>query len=717
MLVGCGKIAQGVHLPALNSLKQQGLVDIVGLCDLDLNRVKALAEKYAIPQVGVRFEQVASASQPDAVSICLPPGPNVDLAVPALEQGLHAMCEKPPARNARQAARLAAAAASRPDLVTMIAFNRRFAPLYRKAWEQSQVLGPPHLFTGKFTRPGLGDSPSDGVSDWLTSDGSHALDLALATMGFPHTVTFDRRLAGLGPHNVWNIQLATPQGAATIMLDFGAGRRVERFEWSGPGYDVMLELPERAEWAVRGEAPESWRAAEISGQEDFFTNYGFLGEYEAFIRAIQGEGPRPGADFNYGHAFMRLVEAILAGSPGEPIQLPAYPEPPPAISTGPGQSPELAPAAPERPLVYILQPAQTHAKYFAMEQMAQLAEVCDITTRTEENWPDSLAQAHAVITGWDGLPLTPELLDKAKNLRLVVVMGASVKAYSPEILMQRQILLGNTADAIARSVAEHCLLLTLAGLRHLGHIDRQMHQGAWPPSHTKGFSVDAMVAWAKSNPVCRAFKPVLKPLGKAIWPQAGKKKPAGAGGAAWNDLQGQTVGLVGWGHIAAHFCTLLEPFSCNILVNSDHLPPAAVARHRLTKASLGEVLGAAKVVSLHKGLTDKTVGMMGAQELALLQPGSVLVNTARGALINEEALVKRLRQKDLVAALDVFCQEPLPAKHPLRTLPNVILTPHNASTTRECFQRVGQQALIMIMDWLKGSQVATLAMDRLATMT
>jgi len=140
------------------------------------------------------------------------------------------------------------------------------------------------------------------------------------------------------------------------------------------------------------------------------------------------------------------------------------------------------------------------------------------------------------------------------------------------------------------------------------------------------------------------------------------------------------VGLLGWGHIARHFARLLEPFGCTVLVWSESAQPDELVAAGARPASLAEILQSAKVVSVHRGLTDETRGFLDARALAQLQPGAVLVNTARGPLVDEAALVARLQRGDVVAALDVFDEEPLDSKHPLRSLPNAILTPHNAST-------------------------------------
>src|SRR5207237_344461 len=109
----------------------------------------------SIPVFGTDWQRLAKDTGADAVSVCLPPGPNAQISTEALESGLHVICEKPPGRNRAQAQRMADAAASRPGQVHTIAFNRRFSPLYLRAMEMSRNLSDPYAFYGKFTREAM----------------------------------------------------------------------------------------------------------------------------------------------------------------------------------------------------------------------------------------------------------------------------------------------------------------------------------------------------------------------------------------------------------------------------------------------------------------------------------------------------------------------------------------------------------------------------------
>lgn len=717
LLVGCGKIGMSGHLPALKVLAEDGLVRVTA-CDTDAAKAEAAAARFGVAAV---TDWRAAADGADAVSVCLPPGPNAEVAAAAVELGLHVLCEKPPGRNAAQADALAAVQAGHPDAVTMVGFNRRYNPLYQRALAESRALGAPTSFYGHFSQIGLGNPPDDTMADWIVSSSSHALDLAVATMGYPSAVTVSRRSLGGGPDNSWSIHLHTDRGAALLLLHYAAGRRVERFEWTGPGYDVVLDLPQQAEWAQVGRKPETWAAEDKSYHHAF----GFTNEYRAFVRAVTGEGPRPAHDFSYAPAYFRLVDTILSTPDGERAVLVVPPREAPAPARA---VPVVSSRKQTRPVVLLAQPSGAHPRFFSVDGMERLRARCVVCTADGPEAETAWKEAQVLVAGRAAPALPADVAERAPNLELVVVLGASVRNVTTPALLERGVAFCNTADAVARIVAEHCLMVSLAGLRRLTQADGAMHQGGWPrhgeyaSGRRRRRRRKDLRSFVRKLPLPddlllrlgRLERHVRARLGKA---SAITASPAPTEKRGMSDLRGQTVGLVGWGHTARRFAELLTPFECTVLVASEAAPDDELKAAGVRRAALGEVLASSKVVSLHKGLTEQTRGFLGERELALLRPGAVLVNAARGPLIDEAALIARLQRGDIVAALDVFDEEPLPAAHPLRTLDNVILTPHHASTTAQEERNMGDEALATILAWADGTPINSVDADRMARMT
>jgi len=150
-----------------------------------------------------------------------------------------------------------------------------------------------------------------------------------------------------------------------------------------------------------------------------------------------------------------------------------------------------------------------------------------------------------------------------------------------------------------------------------------------------------------------------------------------------DDLVGQTLGILGLGRISWELIRLLEPFGMRVLAYSRHCRPEVAAAHMVELASLDTLLRESDYVSLHCELSDATRGFMGAREFELMKPTAYFINTGRGELVQQDTLVRVLRERRIAgAALDVFAHEPLAATDPLTGLDNVILTPHWLPTTQ-----------------------------------
>jgi phosphoglycerate dehydrogenase-like enzyme len=236
-------------------------------------------------------------------------------------------------------------------------------------------------------------------------------------------------------------------------------------------------------------------------------------------------------------------------------------------------------------------------------------------------------------------PLSADDLQRAPALRLVHKLGAGVNTIDVESATALGIAVANMPGANAPSVAEGTVLLMLAALRRLTELDRATRHGAgWPTDPSLGETV--------------------------------------------RDIGGCTVGLVGYGNIAQRVEAIVTTMGAQVLHTSTRDDGSPGWR------SLPELLAASDIVSLHMPLTAQTSGLLGRDALAAMKDDAVLVNTSRGPIIDEAALVHALRDGRLAAAgLDVFAVEPVRADNPLLTLKNVVLTPHVTWYTADTMRR------------------------------
>lgn len=239
------------------------------------------------------------------------------------------------------------------------------------------------------------------------------------------------------------------------------------------------------------------------------------------------------------------------------------------------------------------------------------------------------------------MPITAEVIAASPKLRFIQKVGVGLNTIDLAAAKARGIAVCNMPGTNSQAVAEMTLLLMLAALRRLCWFDARTREGrGWP-------------------------------LPSEIQDELG-------------EIAGRTVGLVGYGAVPRLLAPVLGAMGAKVLYTARTQKPDAVAEWR----ALDDLLAESDVVSLHVSLTDQTVGLIGEREFARMKPGAVLVNTARGALVDERALADALRSGKLGAVgLDVFAAEPAGPGHPLFALPNVVLAPHVAWLTMETLER------------------------------
>jgi phosphoglycerate dehydrogenase-like enzyme len=179
------------------------------------------------------------------------------------------------------------------------------------------------------------------------------------------------------------------------------------------------------------------------------------------------------------------------------------------------------------------------------------------------------------------------------------------------------------------------------------------------------------------------------------------------------DLHGATLGIIGLGHIGAQIAGFGRAFGMNLLASSQNLTEARAAEVGAQRVTKDELFASADFVTIHLRLSPRTRGLIGARELALMRKDAYLVNTSRGPIVDEAALIEALEQGRIAgAALDVYDREPLPADHTLRRTPNLLLTPHIGYVTRETYRVFYGDTVDLVRAFLDGRPRNVLTGDR-----
>lgn len=252
---------------------------------------------------------------------------------------------------------------------------------------------------------------------------------------------------------------------------------------------------------------------------------------------------------------------------------------------------------------------------------------------TQDELRKRLRGKEVVITGWGTAKLSGEVLKGNNSLRIIAHTGGTVGNIVDDAAYDAGIKVISGNDIYAESVAEAVVACALAALRKIPDYIYDVRSGGWDSS------------------------------------------------SIWEGLLDQKIGLVGYGMTTRHLVNMLRPFRCKVLVYSSHISDSELTEQNILRASLEEIFSSCKVISLHSAMTPKNYRMIDCKLLEMLTPEQILINTARGELVDETALTQLLQQGRFRAVLDVFEQEPLPLDHPLRATKNAYLIPHRAGPT------------------------------------
>jgi phosphoglycerate dehydrogenase-like enzyme len=269
-----------------------------------------------------------------------------------------------------------------------------------------------------------------------------------------------------------------------------------------------------------------------------------------------------------------------------------------------------------------------------------------------------LAGADACITSWGVAQLDADVMSSAPRLKAMAHMGSSVKRFVSDAFWERGIHLTSAGVALARSVAETTVGLMLVGQKQIWPLGQHVRDGGWRDS--------------------------------PVWDR-------------WfsRELFRKQVGIIGASNVGRHVIKLLEPYEAKILLYDPFVSEAKAAELGVIKVELNQLLECSDVVSLHAPANKSTYQMLNAEGLALMKDDALLINTGRGTLIDEQALIAELEKGRFFAFLDVTDPEPPTTDSPLRTLPNVVVTPHIAGCIENC-NHMGELAVDELRRFFSG---------------
>ena len=319
-------------------------------------------------------------------------------------------------------------------------------------------------------------------------------------------------------------------------------------------------------------------------------------------------------------------------------------------------------------------PTAEHIRYiFTQETLERLKNLFDVTFNdldrnyTSRELASKIKGFDGLITGWGSPPLTEEVFENADRLKIIVHSAGSVKAellsrnVVEKYIIPRGICVCNAPKAIAYNVAETTLgLMIMVGHRLLDH--------------------------------------ALNVREKTIWRDSSIPREV-------ETLNGSVIGIFGASTVGREVIRLLKPFDCRILVYDPYLSDEEAKNLGVEKTSLENLFKKSDFVSIHAPLTEETIRMIQRKHFKLLRDGAVFINTSRGKIIDQEALIEECKTGRIFAALDVTDPEPLPNDSPLRRLRNVIITPHIAGNGVYGAKKIGEIVLQALEDFFAGKEV------------
>lgn len=279
----------------------------------------------------------------------------------------------------------------------------------------------------------------------------------------------------------------------------------------------------------------------------------------------------------------------------------------------------------------------------------------------EEDAAAALADFDVICMMRERMPLPASLISALPKLKFVSVTGARVRVIDFDAATAQGITVSHTyAGDSKNATPEMAWALILASARHLAEEHQRVRGGEWQQS-------------------------------------IGTK------------LGGKTLGIVGLGKLGSQMAAIAKAFDMNVIAWSQNLTDERAHECGATRVDKETLFKEADVITLHLILSDRTRHVVGRKEIQLMKPGAILINTSRGPLVDEAALLEALQDGRIRAGFDVYDVEPLPSDHPLRSAPNVTLSPHLGYVTEEAYRRFYEDTVENIIAWRDGTPLRVLA--------
>ena len=282
---------------------------------------------------------------------------------------------------------------------------------------------------------------------------------------------------------------------------------------------------------------------------------------------------------------------------------------------------------------------------------------------SEDEAAEALQDFEVLVTVRERMALPRTLIERLPKLRLITIIGMSLPNLDMDAATQRGVIVSHSNfgapafRAVANATPELAWGLMIATVRHMTHESRRMHEGGW--QSTAGLI-----------------------------------------------LAGKTLGLLGLGRIGKRMAEYAKVFGMEVIAWSQNLTAEAAAEVGVQRVEKDELFARADVLSIHLVLSDRSRGLVGARELGLMQPTAYLINTSRGPIVEEAALIEALRARRIAGAgIDVYDREPPAADHPFRTLDNVTVTPHLGYVTRETLHAFYSDSIEAVAAFLDGAPI------------